>query len=207
LADIQQTIFKIIKDETGIGLEELEIIVKSIFLNKGFEDLFNFIRNNKGFIDALLITGNNSIFVDWVLHRHGIKDIFPLYYTNFAEPDEKFLLKVRECHKHTCETCDIAQCKGDIIKNHLEKFYPDSQNIIIFYVGDGENDYCVGKYLREMDILFARKGWKMHKMINENIFNNELNFKCEILTWKDGFSIIDKIKSVLKKLNSSLSKF
>lgn len=195
IAKLQEKIFKIIKENSNTTLQDLEKIIKEISLNTGFSELLSFIRENRSAFDSLIISGNNSIIVEWILEANGLADLFPVYYVHPAIADEECLIKVTECHQHDCDICDISQCKGRLLEAYINNNFPDRRNINVFFVGDGENDYCVGRFLRPEDTLFVRKGYDLDKIIQDKISKNQPNFDCEVCLWEDGHFILDKIKS------------
>lgn len=186
----------------GIQLEEVKNIIDSLPFAQGFKDLFDIIRKNNNVIQTLLLTGSNSLFVNWVLESNNIQDIFSYYNTNIAKPDDEMFIKVIQGHIPNCkmETCDAAQCKAQLLREHLAKLSINRENLTIFYIGDGINDYHPSLELEEHDYLFPKKDWDLHKFIEANqsgLLSKGIFPKCKIKYWSDATPIIKSLEQVM----------
>ena len=88
-------------------------------------------------------------------------------------------------------------CKGEILKHHIENYYgnkatvePNDEHII--YVGDGQNDFCPGLFLRDRDLFFVRKGFSLERLLNKQNLKEKL--KGQITYWKDANNILENLK-------------
>ncbi len=182
--------------EENIPLEIIKSIVEDIPFNPGYKELFELIKSNKDKFDTLIISGANTLFLEWILQKQELTDLFPTYYSNWAEPSEELVIKIRQHHEHDCPTCDESQCKRLILLNHFEKNnlqFEDYAKII--YAGDGDNDYCVATILREGDILFPRANFPLNRKLHQKGFVK--NLKSEIYVWDDGYRIIEEIQKII----------
>ncbi len=198
-ANYMQEVYKRMKQDK-IKIEQIKEIVENLPLNKGYDELFDLIRNNKDKIDALIISGANTLFLKWFIEKKGYHDIFPNYYSNWAREDEDLVIKIESHHVHNCESCDKSQCKKKILMEHIHQIEgSDHKNNNYFYdtliyAGDGENDYCPGTILRENDLFFPRKGYALDRKLKKGFANN---LKCKIHIWEDAYKIIDELKKLL----------
>lgn len=198
-ANYMQEVYKRMKHDK-VKIEQIKEIVENLTLNKGYEELFELIRDNKDKIDALIISGANTLFLKWFIEKKGYHDIFPNYYSNWAHEDEDLVIKIKPHHIHNCETCDKSQCKKKILIEHIEQLEgSDHQNKDYFYdtliyAGDGENDYCPGTILREDDLFFPRKGYALDRKLKKGFSKN---LKCKVHVWEDAYTIIEELKKLL----------
>ena len=204
-ANHMQEVYKRMKKE-NVKIDQVQKIVEELSFNEGYDELFKLIRENKDKIDTLIVSGANTLFLKWVLEKRGLSDIFPEYYSNWAEPDEDLVIKIRPHHNHECENCDKSQCKKLILKTHFEKMKSADEMLVtdlnddfiyrnILYAGDGTNDYCPSTILREEDILFPRSNFPLAKKLLKQEHAEKL--KCKVHLWQDAYKIIEELNKLL----------
>jgi 2,3-diketo-5-methylthio-1-phosphopentane phosphatase len=194
-ADFMQEVYLKMKEE-NIKIEQIKEIVENIQLNKGFLELFEFLKLHKKYFEPIIISGANTLFLKWILEKNKLTDVFQLYFSNPAHPCDEHIIKIKQYHKHDCDTCDESQCKRIIVEEflHSKKVNNVTYSNLIF-VGDGSNDYCPSTIFNEQDILFPRLEFPLYRKLYNKGFINKL--KCNVRTWKDGFVIMDKVKKLL----------
>ena len=64
----------------------------------------------------------------------------------------------------------------------------------IVFIGDGHNDFCLGKFLKVDDYLFPRIEFPLHKLINNPDKRSEIC--CNIFSWRNGLDIINYFKKM-----------
>ena len=180
--------------QNGFTYQDVKKYFQSLDLSPKIEELLNYLRENKSKFETIIITGNNEQVVDLVLSSHGIKDCFEHILCNKSVLDEKNIFKIwaiNEKYEH-CQDDKPFLCKSlffqDFIKDKKDCFDR------IFYIGDGKNDFCLSKKLKENDIVFPRFNYSLYKIFFDKNGKNEV--KAEIIPWKNGKDICD----VLKKL-------
>jgi 2,3-diketo-5-methylthio-1-phosphopentane phosphatase len=194
-ANFMQEVYVKMKRD-GRNVNEIKDIIEKMEFNPGFEELFNFIRENKSKFDTLIVSGANTLFLEWILEKKGLKDLFPIYYSNVADPDDSVVIKIRPYHTHDCENCDLSQCKRLILCEHWKNKNIDLNDYkTIMYAGDGENDFCPGTILREGDLFFPRANFPLAKKLYNK--GHIKDVKCSVHVWENGFNIIDVIKKLL----------
>jgi pyridoxal phosphate phosphatase PHOSPHO2 len=197
-ANYMQEVYKMMKADK-IEINQIKEIVENLEFNKGYKELFDLLRKNKNKIDTLIISGANTLFLQWALEKNNLTDLFPVYYSNWANPDEELVIKIHPHHTHDCEECDKSQCKKIIIKNHFKKIALNENDFDIYknilYAGDGNNDYCAGTILREQDILFPRANFPLAKKLF--IKGQIKNLKCQVHLWEDAYKIIEELNKLL----------
>jgi 2,3-diketo-5-methylthio-1-phosphopentane phosphatase len=184
-----QFAFDLMKKE-NVEVWQVKDIVESIKFNEGFSELFDLLKSNKDSFDCMIVSGANTLFIKWLLDKHDLHGLFPVYYSNNAQPDEECVVRIHQHHEHDCETCDKSQCKRIILDNHLKNCNSTYENL--FYLGDGGNDYCPSLLFKESDYLFPRHGFPLHKKLYERKFIE--NLKCKVLSWNDAHAIIEVLK-------------
>lgn len=195
--------FYIFLKSHGITIETIKNLTIQLELNKGFKEIFDLIRENKDVCESIIISGGNTFTIKWLLDHYNLNDIFPRYFANISEPHEELLLKVAQCHDHECQLCDPAQCKRIILADYLKEIkYEDGGYKHVIFIGDGENDLCAGYGMDKNDYLFARKDYPLHNLLVNNGDKSAANdMKCQVISWVDGYSIIEKLKELINKLN------
>lgn len=163
---------------------------RNTHLTKHFEDVFNFIRENKDIYEVILLSGANAFNIKYLLNKFRIEDVFDDVITNPANENTKTILTLGRYHKHECSMCDICMCKGKIIKDILAT--KDHFRNIIF-ICDGSNDFCLGKELKEHDVLFVRKDFSLYKKLYNKGYIDKL--KCKVNLWENGDDIVHFLNS------------
>ena len=186
--------FKKEKD-IGLTLQDINSNLEKISLSPKIQELFDYIRQNKSKYDLLLLSGDIDYVIKYILQYHNFLNLFSYMICNKAEiqdnNSERIIYVPRNQFPHECNLCIESQCKG----LELEKFLKDKKYEKIIFVCDGGNDYCPAKKLmKKGDIVFPREGHKFLKRIkNENLEND---LKCQIIPWKTGEDIINKLKEI-----------
>ena len=158
--------------------------------------MFKFFQENKEKFEVIIITGSLSIYVKWILEYNNLTQVFKEVYAHKAEYDKNGVLKIQKMHTHNCERCIKFQCKGLILKEHLDKNQDSISQIA--YIGDGDNDICPALMLNSQDILFPRETWSLHKILEKTNLKDKI--KCKIVYWKEGTKIKDELLSNLSEL-------
>ena len=153
------------------------------------------IRQNKSKYDLLLLSGDIDYVVKYVCKYHNILDLFSYIICNKAEIQddkaERAIYVPRDQFPHDCDLCISSQCKG----LELEKFLKDKNYEKILFVCDGGNDYCPAKkIMKKGDVVFPRDGHRFLERIKNEDLKNELT--CDIVPWKTGDDIINKLKEI-----------
>jgi hypothetical protein len=183
-------------DNTLINVD-VDSIVSSGFTNKSkywcdhmnevlsvlsLQDVYSLICNIFSPVDippsSIIVSDSNDLFINAILGTK-MDNILELHCNTYSNPGMK-----RYVQQHNCTLCKHKpnMCKGEIISKIIAK-YPEYKFI---FVGDGANDICAVRHLRECDEAFIRKDypldikefsgykkWKTHNDLNTLI--NELS--------------------------------
>lgn len=182
-------IFKILH-ETNVSRNDVITAITSIPEVTGMVALIRHLVEMN--FDVIVISDSNTEFIRCWCEANGIVPLISDVYSNPANFDENDLLTIQPFHKQT--TCSMSQmnlCKGQVLDEHIErKTKSDGTGYDkVFYVGDGNNDYCPVTRLRAEDFGCARMGWKLQKLLETSRI-----IKAETLLWKNGIDLLEKIK-------------
>jgi 2,3-diketo-5-methylthio-1-phosphopentane phosphatase len=117
-AHFMQEVYHKMKEE-GVTIDQVKQIILEMQFNPGFLDLFSYIKDNKDIFETVIISGSNTVFLNWILNKHNLNELFPIFYTNHAHPDEDCVINIKPYHTHDCEKCDNSQCKRIILDEHI----------------------------------------------------------------------------------------
>lgn len=181
-------VFKILH-ETKVSKNEIVAAITSIPEVTGMVELIqNFTKMN---FEIIIVSDSNTEFISRWLEANGITTLISNVYSNPGTFDEKDLLTIRPFHKQT--TCRMSQmnlCKGQVLEEHIARHTAAGGNYDkVFYVGDGNNDYCPITKLRAEDFGCGRMGFKLEKLLKESNI-----VKAETILWENGIDLLDKIK-------------
>ena len=116
----------------------------------------------------------------------------------------------QSCHHVCIETL----CKGQAVAEILDR--PDGRKYpFVAYIGDGSNDYCGCARLARTDLVFARRGFPLHKMIFNFSIDSFRVLPCPLSKasqvqarsygWQNGKEILDLIQ-VKKRAHDKIRK-
>ena len=178
------------------GKDHLSIknALESIPLTNGMKELFEYLRQNLSKFELIILSSGNKISIEYLLAYNKIIDIFKVILTNPSYVNEKGIIKVSQSNKHNCKTCNACQCKKVELNEYFKK-NPKKNYDKIIWICDGKNDICLCESLENKDYVFPRKDYELYKELYIKNFKDKI--KCKIISWKDGFDIINE----LKKLN------
>ena len=178
------------------GKDHLSIknALESIPLTNGMKELFEYLRQNLSKFELIILSSGNKISIEYLLAYNKIIDIFKVILTNPSYVNEKGIIKVSQSNKHNCKTCNACQCKKVELNEYFKK-NPKQNYDKIIWICDGKNDICLCESLENKDYVFPRKDYELYKELYIKNFKDKI--KCKIISWKDGFDIINE----LKKLN------
>lgn len=118
-------------------------------------------------IEVIIVSDSNSVFIDVWLSAFEVSHVIKTVYTNQACFDASGLLNISMYQSQSwCELCPENLCKGTVVTQHLKRRQEEGITFSsVVYVGDGKNDFCPSTKLSEMDLVFARKGYYLEKML------------------------------------------
>lgn len=172
---------------------DYEMALQSIAFPKSFCDLFHMLSNSG---KLMILSDSNTFFIDTILRHHNCEHYFSEVITNPVTWTPEGKLRIHRLHSkdnpHNCSnSCALNICKGLELRARV----PPSSSSIVFYFGDGRNDFCPALSLSQRDHVFAREGFALAKLCREN--GEKLS--ASVHYWKDGDDLLRVVESVLSK--------
>lgn len=150
-----------------------------------------------------------QVFIDHILNKTGYRQVFSTVYTNPAEFQDDGCLTLQPFHHQDwCQLSSVNMCKGHILEDHISAAgakagsHSSPYDLVVF-VGDGSNDLCPSLRLRENDLVFARRGFKLANKLTDA--ENGTKPTARVVLWDSGLDIMNKIKETLSQLSTSRS--
>ncbi|NWV15806.1 PHOP1 phosphatase, partial [Ptilonorhynchus violaceus] len=154
--------------EQGARQADFKAVYESIPLSPGVAELFQFLAKHRELFEVVLISDANVFGVEAKLRAAGARSLFRKIFSNPAGFDRRGYLTLGPYHSHKCLECPANMCKGKILTEYLaERAREEVEFERVFYVGDGANDFCPAGTLTAADVAFPRKGYPMHRLIQE----------------------------------------
>lgn len=189
-------VFSYLGDQ-GIGAAEMETIMTSIPYTPGMIELLTFIADHKDSFDCIIISDSNVVFIDWILKAANLQGAIDKVFSNPAVFDNRGYLTVQCFHSHDCIECPVNLCKRKVLEDFLNHSKQQGlQYSKIIYVGDGRNDLCPLKCLKENDIAMPRKGYALDKLVSR-ICEHSLCLKPFVKVWSSGSEILFHLKQLI----------
>lgn len=177
--------------------------MSEIDLTNGMDALLEHTSQGDQF-DHIIISDSNSVFIQHILENKNIASVFHQIFTNPAKFIENGLLTLKGYHEQDwCTLSSVNMCKGHILKSFIQDRKKESVEYShVLYVGDGHNDLCPALTLRSNDFLFPRINFKLNKLVNDVVENDEPvsknSLKAKVVPWHSGLDILQCIKSYVK---------
>jgi len=148
--------------EEGISRNQIETCIANIPLHNEVVETLKLCAKRQ--YDTKIVSDANQVFINVFLEANNIRQYIGEIFTNPAEFDEKGILNIRRYHSpelppHGCPECPVNMCKGAIINKILTTKKYDK----VYYIGDGNGDYCPCSKLTKHDHVLCRKGYPLEK--------------------------------------------
>lgn len=184
--------------EQGVRPGELRALYESLPLSPGIPELLQLLSKHRESFELLLISDANVFGVEAKLRAAGARSLFRKIFSNPASVDGRGILTLGPFHSHRCPRCPPNMCKGKILSEYLEqRAREDAEFLRVFYVGDGANDFCPAGILREADVAFPRKGYPMHRLIQERQREQPGAFRAAVVPWESAAEVARYLQEVL----------
>ena len=126
-------------------------------------------------LKLIILSDANTIFIDEILRVNGLsRGIFDKIYTNAATWTTEDAIDVEPYQPpslpHDCiRKCPANMCKSNILRRARQELglSDNAGDVRTIYVGDGSNDLCPCLSLSPSDLVLARSGFRLQKLIEE----------------------------------------
>ncbi|NXR69159.1 PHOP1 phosphatase, partial [Rhadina sibilatrix] len=185
--------------EQGVRPADFKAVYESIPLSPGMAELFQFLSKHRELFEVVLISDANVFGVEAKLRAAGARSLFRKVFSNPASVDRRGFLTLGPYHSHKCLECPANMCKRKILGEYLEeRAREDAEFQRVFYVGDGANDFCPAGMLRAADVAFPRKGYPMHRLIQERQEKQPGAFQAAVVPWESAAEVARYLQEVLR---------
>jgi len=172
--------------EQAVTKEDMSTVLKNMELTFGMEDLINQLKKSQSSFDSIIISDSNSFFIETILENYNFENIFSKVYTNPGNFEDTGKLLIKPCHSHTHTTCPVNMCKHELLCNYKEtKLSEGILYNVVYYVGDGGNDFCPVSSLSASDYGFPRSDYALERILKKTT----QNIDCTIHVWKSASEI------------------
>lgn len=185
--------------EQGLRPADLRAIYENLPLSPGVAELFQFLSKHRQLFEVVLISDANVFGVEAKLKAAGVRSLFRKVFSNPAGVDGRGFLTLGPYHSHKCLECPANMCKRKILGEYLEERAREGVEFQrVFYVGDGANDFCPAGMLRAADVAFPRKGYPMHRLIQERQEKQPGVFQAAVVPWESAVEVARYLQEVLR---------
>ncbi|NXD31580.1 PHOP1 phosphatase, partial [Spelaeornis formosus] len=185
--------------EQGMRPADFRAAYESIPLSPGMAELFQFLCKHRELFELVLISDANVFGVEARLRAAGVLALFRKVFSNPASVDRRGLLTLGPYHSHKCPECPPNMCKRKILSEYLEeRAREDAEFQRVFYVGDGANDFCPAGILTAADVAFPRKGYPMHRLIQERQEKQPGAFQAAVVPWQSAVEVARFLQELLR---------
>ena len=144
----------------------------------------------------LILSDANTIYISRFLKSKGLGEHFSSIISNPATWTDQGLLQINPYHSHhSCSRCPTNLCKGLVMDTIIHKARSMSSDYRILYIGDGEGDFCPCLRLQKHDVVAARSGYRLAKLLKDADA-----LEASVLNWVDGSTLSQIITSFLKNV-------
>ncbi|XP_029429043.1 phosphoethanolamine/phosphocholine phosphatase [Rhinatrema bivittatum] len=193
-----QQVFEYLGD-CGVQIEDIKAVYEALPLSPWMQQLLHFLSLNIEPFEIILISDANTFGIESTLRASGYTSLFCKIFSNPSCCDKRGYLALAPYHSHSCLQCPANMCKRKILSEYLAERTQEGISFQkLLYVGDGANDVCPSVLLSAMDIVFPRKTYPMHQMIQEMEAKQPGSFQAQIVPWDTAEVILQYLQSLLK---------
>ncbi|NXQ45049.1 PHOP1 phosphatase, partial [Catharus fuscescens] len=184
--------------EQGVSPADFRAVYENIPLSPGMAELFQFLSKHHELLELILISDANTFGIEAKLSAAGLRSLFRKIFSNPASIDRRGFLTLGPYHSHKCPRCPANMCKRKILSEYLRERAQDVEFQRVLYVGDGANDFCPSGILRAADVAFPRKGYPMHRLIQESQEKQPGAFQAAVVPWESATEVARYLQELLR---------
>ncbi|XP_070582326.1 phosphoethanolamine/phosphocholine phosphatase isoform X1 [Erythrolamprus reginae] len=197
--EYMQRVLKYLGDQ-GVKMSDFKAVYEKIPLSPGMQKLFQFLSKHQNHFEIILISDANMFGIECSLKAAGAHSLFRKIFSNPSSFDKTGYFVLGPYHSHNCPRCPLNMCKQKILVEYLEERAQEGRQFErIFYVGDGANDFCPSMAMKSSDVAFPRKGYPMHRLIQDMEKNQPGTYRATIVPWESAIEVCSHLQEVLKE--------
>jgi pyridoxal phosphate phosphatase PHOSPHO2 len=202
--------------ERGVFAPDFKEALRSLPLTPGFHALLTALLENVGgdsssgspppAVAAGIVSDSNDLFIPWTLEANGFDSaaVARLFarggvHSNPAalcEEGRRLTLTPHETRPHGCAlSCPPNMCKGKRVKSIRAAQGREGEGLRVAYVGDGGNDLCAAAALSRGDVVFARRGMALDRLLQQQQKGGAEVVRAEVVRWETGDDVRDWLRS------------
>ncbi|XP_006003320.1 probable phosphatase phospho1 [Latimeria chalumnae] len=186
--------------EQGVMEKDFKEVYENIPLSPGMLNLLQFLMKNPHPFEIILVSDANVYGIETKLKALGLNSLFRKVFSNPASFDKRGYLTLQPYHSHSCSRCPANMCKRKIITEYFkERAESGVEFEKLFYVGDGANDFCPSVVFTSTDVVFPRKNYPMHQLIQKRIANNPDSYQATVVPWDSADEIVCYLQEFMKR--------
>ncbi|KAH7408982.1 phosphatase phospho-type [Cadophora sp. MPI-SDFR-AT-0126] len=192
---IMQTLLAELAKQEGYSKADVLACMHDVKMDPVLVSALEELRSSLGSSLKLTIFSDaNTIFIDEILKANGLSEgVFDKVYTNPARWTTNDVVYVEPYQPlsslHNCQRkCKANMCKSDILERARQELgLSDSAgDVRTIYIGDGSNDLCPSLSLSSSDLVLARDGYRLQKLIEQTKMDPEEQSEkvtAQVKTW------------------------
>ncbi|XP_022531118.2 pyridoxal phosphate phosphatase PHOSPHO2 isoform X2 [Astyanax mexicanus] len=185
--------------DQSVQPDTIRSVMETIPFTDGMVELLTFISQSKSEIDCIIVSDSNTLFIDWILQARGLKNAIDSVFTNPASVNNEGCIGVQCFHSHQCDHCPVNLCKQKVLSDFTENQANSGIHYqAVCYVGDGGNDFCPVKVLKETDLVMPRKGYTLEKLLLKASSEN-VALKPQVVPWSNGNEILEQLQKLVQQ--------
>lgn len=198
--NFNQEVFKEMKNQK-IDADKIKLQLKDkLTLTDNFKELLDYLYSNKEHYEVIIMSATINYIIHWIMDHNGYKGLISHVHSNKCLIDKDNYFEYIKINCDKCLECGYFLCKNRILKQILNNKNEENNEVSndnkkkykrILYAGDGANDYCAALLLKESDVLYFRKDYKLHDKLKVEEHKNRI--KCSLVEWECGKGIHDHI--------------
>uniref|UniRef100_A0A8C5CBC8 Phosphatase phospho1 n=2 Tax=Gadus morhua TaxID=8049 RepID=A0A8C5CBC8_GADMO len=190
--------------QQGVGEDAIRAALEKIPPTPGLAALFQFLRAHPHDYEAVVVSDANTYFIETWLRRFGALPLFRRVFSNPAGFDAAGRLVLRPFHAHACARCPDNMCKQVILREYLARRQEERGGQAfqqVLYVGDGANDVCPSLALGPGDVVFPRRDFPMHRLIEAAAGGGggTAPLKAQVVPWSSGEDVVACLQTLGKE--------
>ncbi|KJE93897.1 hypothetical protein CAOG_04615 [Capsaspora owczarzaki ATCC 30864] len=153
--------------ELGFSAADISRSLKATPLSLEMQEVLRTLTAS-GKVDVVVLSDANEFFIRETLQHYNLLEHVSLIISNPFLHDPRFTILPFSPTRHSdhiCTLCNDNMCKGTVLDYILDK----TEYHRVVYIGDGGNDFCPSTRLCSSDVVMARDGFHLVRLLRKYI--------------------------------------